>query len=116
MSNVLYQPKTKDESVKGFEKLIEFWDTNFSELMKCDEIAKANGTLIGRVISHPIADGKAWYQVVKESAKSCTIQVCRGIGDDWVLPAWGEKCSISKTKILDFIGRAEALARIFGTK
>ena len=87
---------------------------NWETIIKMDKAAKAQGVLVGRYIDHPFADGAAVYQVTKETKKTCTIEVVTGIGDDWVLPAWGEKITLPRSQVLSFIKSREGLAAIFG--
>ncbi len=61
--------------------------------------------MVGRTVKHGFADGYAYYQIVKANKATYTIAVCKGLGDDWVLPAWGERATVAKRQIdrlLDF--------------
>lgn len=77
----------------GFKDYISVVHENWKRLEKSNKDAK---TFIGRVITHPYADGAAVYLVTAEQESTVTIQVVNNIGDDWVLPAWGEEDVISK--------------------
>ena len=124
MNSFIYMPSTVlEEEIKQKEKnkesvdytqLFKLCTDNYKKLMELDRQAEKAGSLVGRVISHPAADGAAYYQVIKEGKRSCTIRVCVGIGDDWSIPAWGEQCSIPKSKVYEFIGREESMNKIFG--
>ena len=80
---------------------------NWKALEDVDKKAKENGKLVGRYIQHPFADGYAIYKIVKENTKTVKIRVVKGIGDDWVLPAWGKECDIHKDLALKFISQRE---------
>lgn len=92
---------------------------NTKRLLDCDLHAKALCQLVGRLIYHPIRDGNAVYQIIKENKRSVIIRVCTGIGDDWVIPAWGEEARIDKEKARDMIASRERVMKLFsqgGTK
>lgn len=89
---------------------------NWDALVRDDERAKAEGKLVGRYVDHPYADGHAVYQIVKESARTVRIEVVTGIGDDWVLPAWGRAATISRKLAEELIGRRDALDALFAKK
>jgi hypothetical protein len=95
--------------------IIKKHEANFQKILNSDIKAKAENTLVGRYISHPFADGSAYYRIIKEGKSTVKIKVCTGIGDDWVLPAWGEICTISKKLALEFIRYREGLDAIFNT-
>lgn len=88
-------------------------EKRWNDLLEQDREAKRLGRLVGRYISHPYADGNAIYTITAESAKKVTIAVVIGIGDDWVLPAWGTKTTILKSVAQQFLQRRDALAALF---
>ena len=108
---MLYQPDEID--LAETDAILTLINANFGKLQNCDAEAKQNGTLVGRYISHPYADGKAFYQIIAESGRKVTIKSCKGLGDDWVLPAWGEECEISKDTAHLFIAQREAMENLF---
>jgi hypothetical protein len=110
----LYVPQPVEWG-KGVDEAQRVMGANYEKLMECDRKAGETGTLVGRVIRHPFADGFAVYQVTEVSARTCRIEVCRGLGDDWVLPAWGQNCTIAKDTAMQFIKREEGLRKIFKT-
>lgn len=108
---MLYKPDIIDwTNVKGALTIMK---ANWGKLERCDEEAKKRGTLVGRIITHPFADGKAVYQITADNGKTVHIKVCTGIGDDWTLPAWGEECEISKDLARRFIDQRERIAALF---
>jgi len=98
------------------EKMIADWDKNFKVLVESDRVAKEQGILVGRYVSEPFADGKAYYKIVSESKTKVKIEVVTGIGDDWILPYWGSKTSISKAYAKRQIEGREALEKLFSRK
>lgn len=101
-----------------FSKGVDEWskqiDENWKTLMKADKQARDNGQLIGRYIDHPYADSKAIYIIVKENKTTVRIQVATGLGDDWVLPAWGAESTIPKDVALQFVNSRDNLDKLFG--
>jgi hypothetical protein len=95
---------------------IEAMKKNWAKLQECDKTAKENGELVGRYIDEPFADGKAIYQIVKENKKTVRIRVCTGLGDDWVIPYWGEEATIDKEYAVKKVAQRDALAELFRKK
>ena len=111
---MLYEPETVNS---------EDWDqaelalkNNWNKLEAIDENAKNNNQLLYRYISHPYADGEAFYQIIKENKTTVRLRACTGLGDDWVLPAWGKECSISKSQAELFIKRRDGLKELFSKR
>ena len=109
---MLYHPEPIDYGA-GFEASL---NRNWDRLNKIDAKAKAEGTLLYRYIDHPYADGRAYYQIVKVNKRSVSIKVLGGLGDDWVLPAWGRECKIPKNLAEQFVARRDALAKLFAER
>lgn len=89
---------------------------NWERLKQIDQEQKAKGELVGRYVDHPIADGQAVYQITNVNGGQVTIQVCRGLGDDWVLPAWGEKTTINRSTAEELVNRRDGLAALFASR
>ena len=53
------------------------------------------------------ADGYAIYQIVRENKNTVRIKVCKDIGDDWVIPYWGEETTIDKSHAERNIGHRD---------
>ena len=83
----------------------EAFDANWAQLERIDDEARKKGTILHRYITHPYADGRAVYQIVKVNKKTVRIVVCGGFGDDWILPAWGRECLIERKLAESFIQR-----------
>lgn len=108
---MLYKP--------GNYKNLNFLETikkNWAKLQECDKTAKEKGELVGRYIDEPFADGKAIYQIIKENKKTVRIRVCTGLGDDWVIPYWGEETTIDKEYAVKKVAQRDALTELFRKK
>jgi len=90
------------------------WDENWEDLQDQDNLCKEAGQLLGRFIDEPYADGKAFYQIIRVFKKKVKIQVVTEIGDDWVIPYWGETATIDKDYAIQNIERRDALSKLFG--
>lgn len=86
-------------------KAKETIDKNWATIEAWDKEARANKTLIGRTVCESYADGAAVYVVTKENKTTLQITVCQGIGDDWVIPYWGEKTNVKKSYLLPRLER-----------
>jgi hypothetical protein len=95
------------------------WDKmqeNFRTLERLDAEAKAQGQVLGRYVRQPYADGYAYYQVTAINGTRATVEVVGGIGDDWVLPNWGQKSTTTLAVVEKMVGSRDALARLFAKK
>ena len=96
--------------------LIKTWEDNFQKVLDEDIKAKNDGKLVGRFIREPYADGYAFYKITKENKRTVTIEVIKGIGDDWVIPYWSEKARIDKEFVLAKIDFRDSLDNLFKDK
>ena len=56
---------------------------NFEHLKSIDDEQEKRGEpLLYRYFTRPVADGTAWYQVIKVTSKNVTVQWCDGISLD----------------------------------
>lgn len=92
---MLYKEIREEEEMDCLRR----WDLNCEQVEKIDEEAKKTGSILHRFIYEPYADGKAVYQVVKLNKKTVRLKVVKGIGDDWVLPWWGEEILLVRSLI-----------------
>jgi hypothetical protein len=76
--------------------ILNKYDRKWAVIQKRDAEARAKGTLVGRYIQEGRGDGYAIYTIIRETAKKVVIRVETGIGDDWVIPYWGEQATIDK--------------------
>jgi hypothetical protein len=112
----LYRPQGTHPGYSDWPAIEAYYKANEAELERCDREAVGAGTLVGRYITHPIADGQAVYQIIRENKRTVRIQVCRGLGDDWTLPAWGEEATISRSTAEEFLRRKDGMRRLFRGK
>jgi len=93
--------------------LIESWQKKIKEFEKTDREAKKQGQLVGRYIKESIADGYAYYKIVKEGKKSVEIRHIKGIGDDYMISYWGKQATINKDYAKKSIEFRDKLSEIF---
>ena len=110
----LYKPKAA--KTEASEQWLLQHETNFDMLADIDQQAKVKGTILGRYIREPFADGAAIYQVIEDLKSHVIIKWVNAIGDDWMIPYWGKEAKIKKTYATENIRRREALAQLFGKK
>lgn len=77
-----------------------------------DQAAKKAGNLVGRHVTHPAADGHAYYLIVADDGAKVTIQNVPA-GDAWKISAWGDRCDISRDWALTNCLQRGALADMF---
>lgn len=87
-------------------------DNDFSPVLKRDQEAKAKGTLVGRFLRYPIADGYAFYEVTKVGKTRATIKHIN-VGDAWDV---GLGNSISVAKAHENIARRDAIEALFASR
>lgn len=99
-----------------WESLHKQYEANWQALDARDKAAKAAGTLVGRYIKHAFADSFAVYEITKVTKRTAHIKVVTGIGDDWVLPAWGESSRISLKIAQELVDHRDRMDALFGGK
>lgn len=87
-------------------------EENQEKMYQKDQEAKEKGVLKGRYINEPYADGYAYYEIVRENKNTVRIKVIKNIGDDWVIPYWGEEATIAKDHALRNIGWRDHMASL----
>jgi len=95
------------------DEIFKLYEENFQRMEDEDAAAKAAGTLVGRYIREPYADGAAFYKITQEAKKTVRIQVVTGIGDDWIIPYFGKDTTIEKAYAVRNIKGRDTLAEIF---
>lgn len=60
--------------MNSFEKLIAESERLLKSLQEADRIAKGKGELLGRYIVEGIADGRAYYQIVRVTARTVKLK------------------------------------------
>lgn len=109
-----YNHQEPDFVGANWETVDRIMKENWEGLVAADKAAKAAGSLVGRYLTHPYADGQAVYQITKATTRTATIRVVTGLGDDWVLPAWGTQATLTRGQVERFIQQREGLAKLFG--
>lgn len=87
------------------------YQRKWAKLNADDAAAKAKGVLVGRFIQHPFADSHATYTITRELGDKIEIEVS-DVGDAWVLPAWGKKARIARSKVEGFLRQRDAWAEM----
>ena len=100
----------------GFEESLAVYERNFANLSKIDGAAKARGELLWRYMSEPVADGHAYYQIIKVGKTKVRIELCTGLGDDWSVRYWGHSAGIDRNYAEDSVKRRDGLAELFSKK
>lgn len=85
------------------------WDS----LKRQDEEAKKAGTLVGRYIKEPYADGYAVYVITKVLKNSVKAVAQTDLGDGWVIPYWGVNATIGRKYVENSIKQREKRYEIF---
>jgi hypothetical protein len=111
---MIYTPK--EVNFEDYETADKNIKSNFNQLQKIDKSAKQKGKILYRYITQPHADGRAYYQIIKENKKTVRIKVCTGIGDDWIIPYWGEECSIDKKFATELISSRDKLKALLSKR
>ena len=78
------------------ERTIKKIESNLKQIYDIDEMAKSKGELLGRFIIEPVADGKAYYQIIQVNKLTVTIKLVENIGDDYMVHYWGRGTVISR--------------------
>jgi uncharacterized protein YqiB (DUF1249 family) len=110
---LLYTPKLVKYTGQPWQEMKAVYDENWKRLTACDNAAQKKQQLVGRYITEGYADGHAVYQIIEETKSNVVVQVVRGIGDDWVIPYWGEVGVINKKYAESKVNGRDALAKIF---
>jgi len=98
------------------KQVTKAFDANEALLERIDLQAAAKGELLWRCIREGRGDGYACYQIVKVGKRNVRIEVCRNIGDDWVIPYWGEATTISRKYAERKVDSYDAMKQLFGRK
>ena len=77
---MLYSKQFSIDDWSNIDATIANSKKNLEHLQSIDKAQEAKGEkLLYRYFSRPVADGLAWYQVTKVTAKTVTVQWCDGI-------------------------------------
>lgn len=67
--------KEHDYAYVDTESLVDRMERSYNEMAAADAEAKAEGTIIGRYLQEPAADGYAYYQIIAVDGKNNTLQL-----------------------------------------
>ena len=88
---------------KPFAENENAMESNWKQIIECDKKAKEAGTLLGRYFSEPVADGNAIYIITKVNKRTCVLEWCEYIGDDWQSRWIGEQGTVPLDIVLESI-------------
>jgi hypothetical protein len=110
----LYNGRAIDyDNAEDRKNMDNIWKANIQMLEECDDIAKKEGTLLGRILSEPVADGQAHYQIIKVNKKTVRISHCDGIYDDYYVSYWGGEATIDKAYAEQVLRFKDEMSKIF---
>ena len=98
-----------------YKDILAEHDKNFAAMEARDKAAKEAGTMVGRYINYPVADGYAYYEIVKVNLRTVVVVCLTGLGDDWVLDLWGAKARIGRLYAETHLARRDAWAELFAS-
>ena len=101
--------------LNDWEKSYENIKHNLHILEGIDREQRRKGEILWRYFKRPVADGYAYYQVVKVTKKTALIKICRGVAlDEWTDNLLGEECSLPIEKVQEIIYNYDVLENLFG--
>lgn len=88
---------------------------NYDVLNGIDREQRDRGLLLWRYFRRNVADGYAYYQIVKVTKKTAIVEVCRGIClDEWTDNMLGESCELPIDIVDNLIKQKDAMEKLFG--
>jgi hypothetical protein len=110
--DLIYYPITVslDSNINEYLKSHE---DNLNRLFDYDREARKRGTSVGRYFAIPVADGRAYYQVIKEFKNVVHIQLVTDVGDDWADHHFGNGGSFPKKDVMRYLQKMDAFREIF---
>lgn len=112
--DLIYYPITIPFEGSSIDAYLKSHTDNLDRLFDYDRKARERGTLKGRYFSIPVADGRAFYQVVKEFKNVVHIHLVTGVGDDWADHHFGDGGKFPKADVMRYIKSTEGLNSLFG--
>jgi len=107
---------TAQEGLSSFSDFLSRLKRAQEEMKSKDATAKQNGELVGRYIREQVADGYAFYEIIKVNKTTVQIKWLEEASTcgDYIVPMWGTQATISRNYAEQSMKQIEALARIFG--
>lgn len=88
-------------------------EAEFESMKAVDQSAKDQGVLVGRFIQEQIADGYAYYRIIKAGSRNVALEHM-DIGDAWTIPMVESMDLVVPVKYArENIERRDAIAELF---
>lgn len=104
----------------GFDKIKELRENsqkNLDNLQAIDKEAREKGELLYRYFYVPVADGRAYYQIIKILGTKVAVRICFGIClDSYVDHVLGERSTLPLKKAKQLVESRQALEDLFSKK
>lgn len=81
-------------------------------LSRVDALAKMNGSLVGRIVTEPVADGAAWYLVTADNGIAVRLQHIP-LWDAWTFRDYGEDVLLDSEYIKAIIAKRDNMNALF---
>ena len=104
---------TLDNDSIDWDRYDEAIKTNFNLLEEINKRCKEKGSLVGRYFTSSVADGYAYYQVIKENKKTVRIIRIVGLGDDYRCLRYMDGGNFDKEEIISRIKATEYERKYF---
>lgn len=103
------------DDYSNIDQTLKNSDANLKHLQDIDKAQEAKGEkLLYRYFYRPVADGRAWYQVTKVTAKTATVTWCDGIClDNYQDMMIGDEATFPINVIADLVSSRIALESLF---
>jgi len=88
------------------------FDRQMAKLNADDAAAKAKNNIVGRYVTHSVADGYAYYKIVRVT-KTTAVLEWQDIGDGYVVAGWGKKPSVKLSVVLGFLQQRDRQQAFF---
>ena len=98
---------TQDNESIDWDKYDEAIKNNFNLLEEINKRCKEKDSLVGRYFTSSVADGRAYYQVIKENKKSVHIIRLVGLGDDYRCLRYMDGGNFDKEEIVFMVKATE---------
>lgn len=79
----IYNNECIKTNFNNIDKYLSDCDKNYKLLCEIKNEALDRNELLGSIISFPVADGFAYYQVLKIKDNNAFVVVCKNLGDDY---------------------------------
>ena len=112
----IYTPKPVDLTVRPIDIALRAIDENYEQLKSIDKMAKAKGELLGRFVEIGVADGKAFYQIMRVNKNTVRVKALGGLGDDYILDYWGYEATVDKAYVESLVRSRDKLNELFGVR